>query len=192
MQYVTEVTLPARVDTAGSLAQEISTSPVDINEDSKLGVAEDNGWIPIGDGVPLPVVRKPTASKPSRNISEYIAQVSNSDCPEISPLIVQNYIIPSLPPAPLLVPPFTLGRLRVTSQRLYLAIQPAYGPFFNHLVYLATWHDRKESLLYCAVRSRPESVRPKLVLTLPPNSCFGSCGGTISSCLRSFSAHSMP
>ncbi|KZP31369.1 hypothetical protein FIBSPDRAFT_49641 [Athelia psychrophila] len=60
-------------------------------------------------------------------------------------------MIPSLPPAPLPAPPFSLGRLRVTSQRLYLAVQPAYGPFFSTLARLATWKDRSQSLLFCAM-----------------------------------------
>jgi hypothetical protein len=59
--------------------------------------------------------------------------------------------VPILPPASIDPPPFTLGRLRLTTQRLYLAAQPAYIPFFARLVKLATWEDRGLSLKYCAI-----------------------------------------
>lgn len=66
-------------------------------------------------------------------------------------LVPKQYLLPVLPPARLEPPIFTLGRLRLTAQRLYLAIQPAYGPFFIHLAKLATWKDKKTSFIYCTV-----------------------------------------
>lgn len=54
-----------------------------------------------------------------------------------------------LPPQPL-PPAFTIGRLRQSAQRLYLAIEPTYGPFFKASFALASWQDPKRSLIYCS------------------------------------------
>ncbi|KAJ6519806.1 hypothetical protein C8R45DRAFT_952783 [Mycena sanguinolenta] len=69
----------------------------------------------------------------------------------ISEEIALRYLLPILPTSSPPVPLFTLGRLRLTTQRLYLAIQPVYGPFFASLIRLATWKDRRKSLFYCIV-----------------------------------------
>ncbi|KAF7339482.1 RNA cytidine acetyltransferase [Mycena sanguinolenta] len=69
----------------------------------------------------------------------------------ISEEIALRYLLPILPTSSPPVPLFTLGRLRLTTQRLYLAIQPVYGPFFASLIKLATWKDRRKSLFYCIV-----------------------------------------
>ncbi|KAF8078635.1 hypothetical protein FPV67DRAFT_1465909 [Lyophyllum atratum] len=65
--------------------------------------------------------------------------------------IVYRWFIPILPPARLPPPPFTVGRLRLTTQRLYLAVQPVYIPFLSRMVNLATWNEKRISLLYCAI-----------------------------------------
>ncbi|KAJ7169911.1 hypothetical protein C8R46DRAFT_1090503 [Mycena filopes] len=67
----------------------------------------------------------------------------------ISEMIAFRYLIPILPPSSPPLPLFTLGRLRLTTQRLYLAIRPAYGPFFTTLLDLATWKEKRTSLVYC-------------------------------------------
>ena len=63
----------------------------------------------------------------------------------------QGYVLPILPRARPSPPPFTIGRLRVSAQRIYLATLPVYGPFFSRLVSLATWEDSNTSLIYCSV-----------------------------------------
>ncbi|KAJ4486111.1 hypothetical protein J3R30DRAFT_3444125 [Lentinula aciculospora] len=65
--------------------------------------------------------------------------------------IAFKYVVPLLPPPPLPPPSFTLGRLRLATQRLYLAIWPVYVPFFHHLAVLCTWKDRSRSARYCIV-----------------------------------------
>ncbi|KAL4267152.1 GRAM domain-containing protein 4 [Pleurotus pulmonarius] len=60
---------------------------------------------------------------------------------------VEPFLLPTAPPRPA----FTLGRLKVAIQRLYLATVPVYGSFFSSLVELATWQDRRRSLAYCSV-----------------------------------------
>ncbi|KAJ6621738.1 hypothetical protein B0H10DRAFT_973230 [Mycena sp. CBHHK59/15] len=69
----------------------------------------------------------------------------------VSEAIAARYLTPLLPMTPLPPPLFTLGRLRLTTQRLYLVIQPTYGPFFVSLVDLAEWKDKPKSSIYCAV-----------------------------------------
>ncbi|KAJ7487588.1 hypothetical protein B0H11DRAFT_1805241 [Mycena galericulata] len=69
----------------------------------------------------------------------------------ISEQIALRYILPILPAGAPPLPLFTLGRLRLTTQRLYLAIQPTYGPFFASLLHLATWKKRQESAIYCII-----------------------------------------
>ncbi|KAJ6575102.1 hypothetical protein B0H19DRAFT_1127173 [Mycena capillaripes] len=69
----------------------------------------------------------------------------------ISEAIAQRYLIPILPPASPPLPLFTLGRLRLTTQRLYLSIRPVYGPFFASLLDLATWKEKRKSSIYCIV-----------------------------------------
>ncbi|KAJ3863072.1 hypothetical protein EV359DRAFT_43878 [Lentinula novae-zelandiae] len=65
--------------------------------------------------------------------------------------IAFRYILPLLPPPPLPPPPFSLGRLRLATQRLYLSTWPVYVPFFHHLVALCTWRDRRRSARYCMI-----------------------------------------
>jgi GRAM domain-containing protein 4 len=59
-------------------------------------------------------------------------------------------ITPYLPPAYPSAPPFTLGRLRLSTQRLYLALEPLYVPLLR-LFRLAAWEDKQTSAIYCAV-----------------------------------------
>ena len=65
--------------------------------------------------------------------------------------LFQQYLLPILPHPRPLAPPFTLGRLRLATERLYLAILPVYGPFLSQLKDLATWEDYGVSLMYCSV-----------------------------------------
>ncbi|KAJ7071042.1 hypothetical protein C8F01DRAFT_1108817 [Mycena amicta] len=67
----------------------------------------------------------------------------------ISHFIAARYITPLLPNTNSPPPLFTLGRLRLTTERFYLSTWPAYAPFFTSLVALARWDDRRNSSIYC-------------------------------------------
>ncbi|KAG0708846.1 hypothetical protein DFH29DRAFT_1035823 [Suillus ampliporus] len=64
--------------------------------------------------------------------------------------IALKYILPALPPISRPPPPFALKRLKLTSQRCFLAVVPPYQAFFLSMAKLALWRDRKRSGLYCA------------------------------------------
>ncbi|KAK7064240.1 RNA cytidine acetyltransferase [Favolaschia claudopus] len=70
--------------------------------------------------------------------------------PYLSEQIALRFLHPILPQSSPSTPLFTLGRLRLTTQRLYLALSP-YGPFFRTLVKLAKWESRRSSSFYCLV-----------------------------------------
>ncbi|ESK86647.1 hypothetical protein Moror_9708 [Moniliophthora roreri MCA 2997] len=75
---------------------------------------------------------------------------SASESPSLSEDIALKYLLPILPPPPPSYP-FTLGRLRLTTQRLYLSIVPAYWSFLQRLVKLAIWEDKAKSTTYCCI-----------------------------------------
>lgn len=132
--YVTEVRLPGE-----PAKRQTNESRVNINEivaRPKEGEAEEGDWIPIHGGSPAPWRLISTAPKsPSKYLSEHIAQ---------------RFIVPHLPPASLPQPLFTFGRLRVTTQRVYLSVEPAYKPFFAYQRRLARWENRRQSFVYCS------------------------------------------
>ncbi|KAN0100607.1 hypothetical protein V8E55_000591 [Tylopilus felleus] len=63
--------------------------------------------------------------------------------------IAYNYFLPYLPPAAGVSPTFTLNRLSLTLQRLYLALFPPYKAFLLDLARLALWKDYQRSLRHC-------------------------------------------
>lgn len=64
--------------------------------------------------------------------------------------IAIKYILPALPPMPHPPPPFALKRLKLTSQRFFLAVVPPYQTFFLSIANLALWRDPQRSGLCCA------------------------------------------
>ncbi|KAJ6604639.1 hypothetical protein DFH09DRAFT_316597 [Mycena vulgaris] len=130
--YVTEVQLPDDsgfyASSTGSMGASTSSLPKSENPDSMS-------------------VNIPDSSRPSSPSSLASPSVGNS----ISEEIASRYLLPILPTDSPSLPLFTLGRLRLTTQRLYLAIQPVYGPFFTSLASLATWKDRRKSAVYCTI-----------------------------------------
>ncbi|KAF5385197.1 hypothetical protein D9615_001514 [Tricholomella constricta] len=92
----------------------------------------------------------PTDDAPSIDSSDACAPLCQSSLPSLEE-VVSLYLVPILPPPRLPPPPFTIGRLRLATQRLYLAVEPAYIPFLFNMLNLATWKDRKISLLYCVI-----------------------------------------
>ncbi len=84
-------------------------------------------------------------------------QMQRWTCTELPPS--QDLLLPLLP-APRPPPPdFTIGRLKQTAQRLYVAIEPFYKRCIKPLLKLATWKDPRRSFVYCAVSAgRPISL----------------------------------
>ncbi|KIM48214.1 hypothetical protein M413DRAFT_22743 [Hebeloma cylindrosporum] len=98
---------------------------------------EEGDWTPIHpkeENLPLPI--NPFPSSNYRSVSEELAY---------------RYLVPILPQPRPSAPPFTLGRLRIATERLYIAILPVYGPFLSQLKDLATWEDNGASLIYCSM-----------------------------------------
>lgn len=83
-------------------------------------------------------------------------------------------MLPYLPLDGTTPPPFTVKRLILASQRLYLATTPSYQAHLLNLASLALWKNHKRSLLYCAVCC----VAPINLYLLIPFSGFGFCGIT--------------
>lgn len=70
--------------------------------------------------------------------------------PSWSEQIAIKYILPALPPMPHPPPSFALRRLKLTSQRFFLAVVPPYQTFFLSIANLALWKDPQRSGLCCA------------------------------------------
>ncbi|KAI0651883.1 hypothetical protein C8Q79DRAFT_63725 [Trametes meyenii] len=94
-----------------------------------------------------------TLSSPASHTSP--ATTSRQKLPDsarsLSERIAVDYFVPILPhprPPP---PEFSLGRLRHTSQRLYVALEPLYSLFAVPLLKLATWQDPRRSFVYCSL-----------------------------------------
>ncbi|KZT65162.1 hypothetical protein DAEQUDRAFT_731786 [Daedalea quercina L-15889] len=98
---------------------------------------ESEEWVELDESrenveTPPPLPPRPSAD---RSLSEWI---------------VMDYVLPLLPPQPSPPPAFTVRRLYLTAERLYLATIPVYGHLAKRLMRLATWEDKNTSLLYCA------------------------------------------
>ncbi|KAJ7706195.1 hypothetical protein B0H17DRAFT_1036123 [Mycena rosella] len=128
--YVTEV----QVRNDGSLRTRVGGDSSMGASTSSLPQSENAEWMPVD------------LSRPSSPSS-----LSPPEVRSISEEIALRYLLPVLPADSPPVPLFTLGRFRLTTQRLYLAVQPVYGPFFASLANLATWKEKKKSAIYCAI-----------------------------------------
>ncbi|RDX55829.1 hypothetical protein OH76DRAFT_1551372 [Lentinus brumalis] len=109
-----------------------------------------------------PVAQAASASAPA--IGEFASQDTSTssgthraDAPtwdgsrSISERIAHDLLLPLLP-APRPPPPdFTIGRLKQTAQRLYVAVEPFYKRCVKPLLKLATWKDPRRSFVYCAL-----------------------------------------
>lgn len=95
-------------------------------------------WVSVASGTPTdaPPPLPPRLSQDDQDVS-------------LSRRIALKYIIPSLSPQRPSRPTFTIGRFRLATQRLYLAVAPQYERFFLKLWYLATWRQYHTSLKYC-------------------------------------------
>ncbi|KAI0363910.1 hypothetical protein BV20DRAFT_65419 [Pilatotrama ljubarskyi] len=120
--YVREVRAPV----PRSVAHAASASAPALSETLSPGVA---------DLLPKPTEVEQTDAAP-RSLSERIAI---------------DYFLPLLPPPRPPPPAFSLGRLKDTAQRLYVALEPLYSLFVIPLLRLATWQDPRRSFVYCAL-----------------------------------------
>ncbi|KAG6857549.1 hypothetical protein H0H87_000148 [Tephrocybe sp. NHM501043] len=64
---------------------------------------------------------------------------------------VRDWLVSNLPPPRPPPQEFTLGGLRLTVERLIVAVEPVYLPFVASMARLATWKDKKSSTFYCTV-----------------------------------------
>ncbi|KAI5122603.1 hypothetical protein M0805_004817 [Coniferiporia weirii] len=98
------------------------------------GCGAEDEWISIDPGQVPPPSRISIPASDARCVSEHIAY---------------KYLLPTLPPARPRPDRFTMGQLRLTVQRLYLVIHPAYSALFSRAIALATWESRSRSTVYC-------------------------------------------
>ncbi|TFK57092.1 hypothetical protein OE88DRAFT_1650667 [Heliocybe sulcata] len=143
--YVSEVRLPDGAAGAGvRAAVEPDASETGQEQTSELYELAEEGsdseeWMSVRPGIPSdvpPLPPRPPAAAQDVSLPRQIAL---------------KYIIPHLPPGAPTRPIFTLGRLRLTTQRLYLALAPPYERLFIRIWRLATWQKREISLRYCAL-----------------------------------------
>ncbi|TFK41171.1 hypothetical protein BDQ12DRAFT_679017 [Crucibulum laeve] len=131
--YVTEVRLP-------------ETPETDLNPPGPLYSAASLSQLVLGDGSGEDTNSVNKSLESLHSESETIQLLKRSLAEEIA----FRYVMPNLP-SPRPRPPFTIGRLRLTTQRLYLAAEPVYLHFFDRMAKLATWKDRNKSLMYCTL-----------------------------------------
>lgn len=91
------------------------------------------------------IIEKQDATEDNEGAS--VKSVNRNLC--LSEQIAFDYVLPLLPSRPPPRPPFSISRLRLTAQRLYMALEPCYRHFILKLIYLATWQDKTLSLKYC-------------------------------------------
>ncbi|KAF8905572.1 hypothetical protein CPB84DRAFT_1844975 [Gymnopilus junonius] len=133
--FVTEVhapEAPSSLDKVGGLESASQTHVQGNQPETRPSV--DSEWTPI-----------PSSSGENVQISQP-AQYGS-----LSEEIACRYLVPILPYPRAPTPSFTIGRLRVTLQRLYLAVLHVHKPFFERLLKLATWEEHRTSLIYCTV-----------------------------------------
>ncbi|PBL01129.1 hypothetical protein ARMGADRAFT_1073433 [Armillaria gallica] len=107
--------------------------------ETSSGTPLENTSVPTGDSVWVigqTQNDRPTEKHSAQNISEQVAN---------------QWIRPHLPPSAPPAPPFTLGRLKLAVQRLYLATIPIYVPFLVRMHRLSSWRDTGRSSMYCII-----------------------------------------
>ncbi|KAG2154833.1 hypothetical protein DEU56DRAFT_770676 [Suillus clintonianus] len=136
--YVTEVRLPGALRSTGQVkAKPPSTSPLHLPRLPKPPPLPPRPFGRTSEQAKLPIPLPPTISQRPLD-------------PSWSEQIVFKYILPALPPKPHPPPSFALKRLKLTSQRFFLAVVPHYQAFFLSMAKLALWKDPQRSGLYCS------------------------------------------
>ncbi|KAI0825106.1 hypothetical protein BC628DRAFT_1419471 [Trametes gibbosa] len=69
----------------------------------------------------------------------------------LSERIALDYVLPLLPPPRPPPPEFSLGRLKHTTQRLYVVLEPLFSLSILPLLKLATWQNSRRSFVYCGL-----------------------------------------
>ncbi|THH03827.1 hypothetical protein EW145_g5973 [Phellinidium pouzarii] len=137
--YVSEVTIPEHNVERTSQSAMFSSVNIaeegEIEESSSSGNPEDE-WLAISSALVPPLSLISPSASDAQCISEHIAY---------------KYLRPSLPPARPRPERFTMGRLRLTVQRLYLVIHPAYSTYFSRIIALATWKNKNRIILDAVV-----------------------------------------
>ncbi|KAF4623750.1 hypothetical protein D9613_001796 [Agrocybe pediades] len=140
--FVTEVQVPDTPVIEGKS----TTSPKGYFADERVGDASTRSSLDEGEWTPLHLEFEASSRRDrAENMGPYWEQ--QREC--LSEYIAYNYLLPHLPPARPELPSFTIGRLRIAIQRLYLAAFPAYNTFMTELVDLATWAEYWTSFIYC-------------------------------------------
>ncbi|KAI1797907.1 hypothetical protein LXA43DRAFT_982582 [Ganoderma leucocontextum] len=104
---------------------------------------------PTSAGAPT-IAGEDVAPPTSAGESPVTSLKTNWDTP-LSERIAVELVVPRLP-APRAPPPdFSLGRLKQTASRLFVALEPMYSQIAVPLLKLATWRDTKRSFGYCAL-----------------------------------------
>ncbi|KAH9950357.1 hypothetical protein B0H21DRAFT_785156 [Amylocystis lapponica] len=124
-----------RIVHPGQRSEVSNTTPDSVLDTDDEDHIEDDDWVPIHETKDIPSPPPlPPRPVPSRSISERIAL---------------DYIVPLLPAQPPPPPAFSLHRLKLTIQRVYISLEPTYKPPILRLIQLATWEDTNTSLVYC-------------------------------------------
>ncbi|PPQ63794.1 hypothetical protein CVT24_004336 [Panaeolus cyanescens] len=97
-----------------------------------------------GDGVPSDAIPPDDSNEPAAFTNEDVHFTS------ISEAIAKVWVVPNLPPSRPPPPAFTISRLCVTAQRLYLVAHEPYNHFFRSLSNLAKWKSFTKSFLWCS------------------------------------------
>ncbi|PIL31936.1 hypothetical protein GSI_06640 [Ganoderma sinense ZZ0214-1] len=87
---------------------------------------------------------------PPTSVGEAPAVETSWDRP-LSERIAVELVVPLLPPPRSPPPDFSLGRLKQTASRLFVALEPIYSQIAVPLLKLATWRDTRTSFGYCAL-----------------------------------------
>ncbi|TDL28663.1 hypothetical protein BD410DRAFT_781185 [Rickenella mellea] len=133
--YVSEVTVPASANTISTYDLKSDESLPPTEEDCNIVSPDVNEeWVEVNNSA------LSSPSKPSKRQPHSLAET-----------VAVNYLLPQLPPARPKPERFTIGRLRLTIERLYLVVEPAYWPFLTRMISLSTWQDRRKSALFCAL-----------------------------------------
>ncbi|KAH9944357.1 uncharacterized protein BXZ73DRAFT_87271 [Epithele typhae] len=107
---------------------------------SHLAKAASTSALPLSDTTTGPAGEVPVKSRPPSERDGTLSQ-----------RIALDFLLPLLPPARPPPPGFSLGRLKQSAQRLYVAIEPYYSMGAIPLLRLATWQNPTRSFAYCAL-----------------------------------------
>ncbi|KAI0068209.1 hypothetical protein BV25DRAFT_1818594 [Artomyces pyxidatus] len=133
--HISEVKLPGATPAKDPILRETTLDAI---------VGEDVETCPIADDAST-IHAVPNLSLHNRST------LSLNGIPDSWSKKVAYSLLPYLPPAPPPPPAFSLGRFRLTIQRLFIIFDEGYLPFAIRMKRLATWEDHDKSMWYCVV-----------------------------------------